>query len=68
MVDLHLPSYSSNTAYRPLDHHAKFSCMQTKQRLAEEGIDWQDELTEYQPIDDYCDVRFPSEQDLSRVL
>lgn len=33
--------------------------LQTKQRLAEEGIQWQDELTEYQPVDDYCDVSFP---------
>ena len=39
-----------------LRQHERCFWMQTKQRLAEEGIDWQDELTEYQPVDDYCDV------------
>ena len=41
--------------------------MQTKQRLAEEGIQWQDELSEYQPIDDYCDVSFYYKRQ-SRIL
>lgn len=27
--------------------------MQTKERLASEGIDWQDTIDLYQPLDDY---------------
>ena len=28
--------------------------MQTKERLASEGIEWQDTIDLYQPLDDYC--------------
>ena len=37
-------------------HNRLLGRVQTKEILAAEGIDWQDELSAYQPLDDYCDV------------
>lgn len=35
------------------------SALQIKERLASDGIQWEDDLSEYQVADDYCDVREP---------